>query len=250
MSDSTLNEAWARITLNPRIRLPDTVDLLDEIEAIHGRPIMSSEYRSFWIDTVLSNPTMSVSKDEFKQLFQKMFDMDLTHALRVDASDRADLTSQITQSMRDETTQLQRVREMDSADQKVEYARRIRTLRMVLTENGTLSAGTELTINRKLVRYLTELNKIYAQEAGISGPKQIGRLNADVSRQEELVAALDKKFGERGRKGWHLRGFYTQWFFSKRACLILAVIFTALLLPAILELIYPTDNYTLRLANK
>ncbi|QPG77330.1 hypothetical protein FOA43_004739 [Brettanomyces nanus] len=146
---------------------------------------------------------MSVSKEEFKGLFAKLFDTDFDSVINSDESNRDELTSKSTQSIRDETLNLNKLKYLNSDRRKAEYLRRISLLRDVLNERRNYSSGqyldlgTELEINRKLVKYLGALNDIYEdQKPNKHSIKYAERLAANVGRQEELLVKLGDKFSE------------------------------------------------------
>ncbi|VEU23563.1 DEKNAAC104487 [Brettanomyces naardenensis] len=159
------------------------------------------------MDTVLGNPGMTVSKGEFKELFRKLFDMDFESVFDFEESNRSELTSRTTQSIREETTNLNRLKYMDDVAKKLEYSRRIRLLKEILRERSSYSSGqyldmgTELEINRKLVKYLDALNGIYEKsQPSKTHNEDFIRLSGDVGRQEELLSVLGKKFNENNKK--------------------------------------------------
>lgn len=178
LSDEILDEAWRRVSEDSTMRFPDTISLLDEIENIYGRTILSREYRSFWIDAALGRPSMVVSKRDFKELFRKLFEVDF------DAQfvESPTLSTRETQSIRDETT---RINALDETARRTEYEKKVHALREL---QGQYGGDTELEINRKLVRYLSALNGMRPQ-----------RIQVALDRQDELLETLSRKFQDNSR---------------------------------------------------
>ncbi len=205
--DKILDNAWDRVSLNSRMKLPETINLLDQIEAIYGRPIISNEYRSFWIDTVLSNPGLFVSKSDFKELFRTLFDMNFEEAFQSTERNRDNLTKRMTDSILEETTNLNKLRYMDDTKKIDEYSKRIHLLRDALETRDShgksryLDHSTEFSINQKLVKYLSALNAIYKhhlQTLSDRSPSQyVNKLSSGIAQQEDLLKTLSEKFSER-----------------------------------------------------
>ncbi len=230
--DTILNDAWDRVSLNTQIKLSDTINLLDQIEAILGKPIISNEYRSFWIDTVLSNPGLSVTKSDFKELFKKLFNMRFADALYSTERNRDNLTKQMTDSIVEETTNIKKLQCMDDDEKINEYSKRIRLLQDALETRDIyggskyLDHSTELAINQKLVKYLSALNEVYKHytqkvSSKPSFSQYVEKLSSGISKQEELLKSLDKKFDEHetsSNTGWlhiknvNLNGILTKLF--------------------------------------
>ncbi|KAG7882276.1 hypothetical protein KL937_000847 [Ogataea polymorpha] len=71
-----LDRAWARFTDTDRIAITDTGALIEEIEQIWGRALLSPDYKAFWIDTILEHPSRSLTKHEFLVLFKMLFEVE------------------------------------------------------------------------------------------------------------------------------------------------------------------------------
>ncbi|KAG7894992.1 hypothetical protein KL905_000229 [Ogataea polymorpha] len=181
-----LDRAWARFTDTDRIAITDTGALIEEIEQIWGRALLSPDYKAFWIDTILEHPSRSLTKHEFLVLFKMLFE--------VEFEDLFDTDTDLTRRTDTRTIKRKAPAALSLVEQKQRLFQKISILKGTLNAQRKRSVDEdrtmELQLNRRLVDCYEALIQVYEQ---LAAEPADSALVLAVKRQDELLAQFKRK---------------------------------------------------------
>ncbi|KAG7868325.1 hypothetical protein KL918_001983 [Ogataea parapolymorpha] len=144
--DRILDRAWARFTDSDRIAITDTGALIEEIEQIWGRALLSPDYKAFWIDTILEHPSRSLTKHEFLVLFKMLFE--------VEFEDLFDTDTDLTRRTDTRTIKRKAPAALSLVEQKQKLFQKISILKGTLNAQRKRSVDEDRTMELQLNRRL------------------------------------------------------------------------------------------------
>ncbi|ODV85275.1 hypothetical protein CANARDRAFT_23337 [[Candida] arabinofermentans NRRL YB-2248] len=158
-SSQILNEAWSYISTSSVISITDVPNLIERIEAILHKDILSNEYKEFLIDFMLQYPELKLTKYQFRELFSRLFMLDFDTVLKEAKYDKLNLAKDTTETIQSELTSILKTNsKLSISELREKLMNQKSMLQRQLLKRQSLQ--NENLIQKKLIKIYSELQKL------------------------------------------------------------------------------------------